>query len=184
MNYQFESSKDEFLIEELIIFSLNAGLQTRNKSFPIYNTEFKNSNQTKCIRNYIKDFLLKYLSNYSSIDENNHVQKINELSDSISTKYSEILYKNRFRIGISQKIINLFLKYMWAIGKIDMPFHCPIDNIVKSKLQKEVNGHSLKDWTEIDDIKEYLKYIEIIRLKSIESKITIAQWELENWRRK
>ena len=184
MNYMYSDKRDEFLIAELMQFTISASFQTRNEEFPIYHYENLDLNSAKYLRNDIKEFLLQYLNNYKSIDEKGHIAKIKELSDIISTKYSKILNNGRFRIGISQKIINLFLKYMWTIGKIDMPFHCPIDNIIKTKVLKGLKNKTLKDWTEFDTIKDYLKYIEIIRMKSIESNVSIAEWELENWKRR
>lgn len=184
MNNTYNNKKDEFLLAELMQFTISASFQTRNKDFPIYNYENLDLNSAKYLRNDIKDFLIRYMINYESIDENDHIAKIKELSDIISRKHSKILNNGRFRIGISQKIINLFLKYMWTIGKIDMPFHCPIDNIIKTKVLKGLKNIKLKDWTEFDTIKDYLKYIEIIRMKSIETNKTIAEWELDNWTRR
>jgi hypothetical protein len=184
MKYQFVNRKEEFLIGEILQFSLGAGFQTRNESFPIYNYNTIELNQAKKLRNDIKEFLLNYLSDYKLLREDGHVQKIVDLSDFISEKYGKILYQNRFRIGISQKITNLFLKYLWTINKINMPFHCPIDNIIKIKIEKIVKEKSFTDWTEMDDINEYLDYIEVLKLISKESKLTIAEWELYNWKRR
>jgi len=184
MNYNYNDKRDEFLIAELMQFTISASFQTRNEYFPIYNYECLDLNTAKNLRNDIKDFLFQYVNNYKPIDEKGHIDKIKELSDIISRKYNKILNNGRFRIGISQKIINLFLKYMWTIGKIDMPFHCPIDNIIKTKVIKGIKNITLKDWTEFDTINDYLDYIEIIRLKSIEANISIAEWELENWKRR
>jgi hypothetical protein len=183
MNYVYNNKKDEFLIKEIMQNSISASFQTRNEEFPIYNYENLDLNSAKYLRNEIKDFLLLYLHNYKTIDEKGHIAKIKELSDILSSKYSKILYNGRFRIGISQKVINLFLKYMWSIGKIDVPYHCPIDNIIKIKVLKGLKNITLKDWTELDNIKDYLKYIELIRIKSINSNISIAEWELENWKK-
>jgi len=184
MKYQYVNIKEEFLIGEFLQFSLSAGFQTRNEEFPIYNYNTIDLNQAKKLRNDIKVFLLNYLNDFKSTSEDEHVQKIIELSNYISDKYSKILFKNRFRIGICQKIINLFLKYAWSTGKIDMPFHCPIDNIIKTKIEKRVQEKSLIDWTEMDDIKEYLDYIETLKLISQESKMSLAEWEINNWKRR
>src|SRR3989339_730159 len=184
MNYDFKNKKEEFLVVEFLQYSINAGLQTRNEEFPIYRLENLSLDFAKRLRNEIKDFLLVYLKDFNRVDENGHVSRIIELSDKISKKYSEILYKKRFRIGVSQKIVNLFLKYMWTSGQIEMPFHCPIDNIIKTKVLKGIKNKALKDWTEFDKITDYMKYIDIIRQKSKDLNLTIAEWELENCKRK
>ncbi|GAI79125.1 unnamed protein product, partial [marine sediment metagenome] len=102
--------KEEFLIKELLQLTLNAGLQTRNEFFPIYSYETLDLNQAKNLRNDLKKHLLTFLDLYKSrmISEEEHILIIVELSNIISKKYNEILYKKRFRIGVSQKIINLF----------------------------------------------------------------------------
>jgi len=184
MRYQYNNKKEEFIITEILQFSVSAGFQTRNNEFPIYDYNSIDLNRAKKLRNEIKEFLLKYLQEFESTTEDKHIQMIINLSDLISDKYSNILFNSRFRIGISQKIINLFLKYVWAIGKIKMPFHCPIDNIVKNKIERRINDLDLKDWTELDDITDYLEYIQFIKIISQEDKLTIAEWEINNWKRR
>jgi hypothetical protein len=34
------------------------------------------------------------------------------------------------RIGLAQKALNLYLKYLWCLGEIHEPPHCPLDSIV------------------------------------------------------
>ncbi len=182
MNYTFRDKKEEFLINEMIQSSINSGLQTRNQDFPIYNFEQLQLNDAKNLRKDIHFYLLNCLTEYADITEEKHVKIIKTLSSDISLKYGKILHNKRFRIGVSQKIVNLFLKHMWVIGKIEEPLHCPFDNIIKVKILVGNKSVVLKDWTELDQISEYKKYVSFARLKAAESKTTIAHWELENWK--
>lgn len=172
--------KNQFLVEEFIMFSLNAGLQTRSN--PVYAAH--NEKEGADLREDIKNYLLRYVQEFDKTSEDVHYEKIQFLSTSLSGKYGSILSNNRFRIGISQKIINLFLKYMWTAGYIKMPFHCPFDSIVKSILLKGDKTVQLQDWTELDSIEEYKRYVSFARMRADELQLTIAEWELVNWNRK
>lgn len=194
MNIQgFE--KERFIIEECMMFSFNAGVQTRNKLFPIYNDKpllysenrdlkYQSDNVSN-VKLEVFDFLDQYLNHIiqNGIKEEIHLYKIQELSNRLTQKFKPILYNNRFRIGISQKIINLFLKYMWSLGQIPEPCHCPIDGIIKSKIRQS-DRIALIDWTGMDSIFEYRIYIDLIKEIAQRQNLTIAQWEFINWKRR
>jgi len=182
MGYIYKDKKEEFLINEMIQSSISSGLQTRNQDFPIYNYDNFQLSDARNLRRDIYDYLLNYLLQYISNNEEQHIEKIKNLSTLLSRKYKQILHKGRFRIGVSQKIINLFLKHMWIIGKIGEPIHCPFDNIIKIKLLKGLKGVSLTDWTEFDQMNIYKKYVQLAKNKALEYNCGIAVWELENWK--
>jgi hypothetical protein len=171
--------KQQFLTEEFLMFSLNAGLQTRGYQVYMYNGK-----GCADLRADIKSYLVQYAQEFDKSTEDYHFEKIELLSRFLSEKYSNILLNSRFRIGISQKIINLFLKYMWTAGNIKMPFHCPFDGKIKSKLLKGNGTIFLQDWTMFDTIDEYEKYVSLARIKAAELQLKIAEWELVNWNRK
>jgi hypothetical protein len=179
-------TKESFLIEELLQLTLNAGMSTRNNSFPIYDLENINLNEARRLRKEIKSFLLNYFEALKErcITETEHVNKILELSKLITTKYNAILFQKKFRIGISQKLINLFLKYLWCLDFIDKPCHCPFDNIIKLKIRSKFKEARLIDWTEMNKIKDYLFYVEKARIISSNEGLSISEWELINWKRR
>lgn len=188
--------KKQFIIEECMLFSVQAGLQTRNKSFPVYNklsdafatrSEIKYQNDnTSNLKWAIFDFLGNYLDEIYSqgISEEAHLLKINEMADKLSVEFKSVLFQERFRIGVSQKIINLFLKYLWSLNEIPEPCHCPIDGIVKEKIKRLLNGVNLVDWTSLDNIIDYRNYITVLRQISDAENMSIAEWELQNWKRR
>ena len=66
-------------------------------------------------------------------------------------KDKAILKDNVFRVGITQKAFNLYLKYLWCLGLRWIehePPHCPFDRIVIGKL-----GGGLTAWTKVNDKK-------------------------------
>ena len=180
--------KLNFLIAEFLQFSIQAGFTTRNEDFPIYDFESGGYSllTAKAMRNDIKEFLMNYYDDLrkKKKNEEDHIQSIRHLSLLISSKYKNALHNKKFRIGISQKVINLFLKYLWCSGLISEPFHCPFDNIIKMKIQKYNNGNELVDWTEMNTIKQYCKYVEAVTIASNKDKLSIAEWELKNWKRR
>jgi hypothetical protein len=188
--------KKQFIIEECMLFSVQAGLQTRNKNYPIYNKlpdaitgrhEIKYQyDNTSNLKWQIFEFLDKYMIEIQSkgISEMAHISKIKEMANTLSEKFKPVLFQERFRIGVSQKIINLFLKYMWSLNEIPEPCHCPVDGIIKDKIQRKMLGIELVDWTQMDDMFDYMKYIDVIRQFSVFENRSIAQWELNNWGRR
>jgi hypothetical protein len=196
MNKVQNFEKKEFIIRECMLFSVQAGLQTRNKNFPIYNNlpeafttrrEIKyQPDNTSNLKIEIFDFLDQYLTEIQEkgITEEVHLAKIQELADRLTAQFKPVLHQGRFRIGISQKIINLFLKYMWSMGEIPEPCHCPMDGIVKSKIKIEFGRTALTDWTQLDDITEYIDYVETIRNIAEKENMSIAEWEFHNWGRR
>jgi hypothetical protein len=70
------------------------------------------------------------------------------------------------------------------MGEIPEPCHCPIDGIVKSQIRKRYYNRTLKDWTKLDYIGDYLEYIKIVKEIAEEENLSIAQWEFLNWGRR
>ena len=114
----------------------------------------------------------KYIS---TTPEEEHLSNINKIADDLTSNFSHCLENGRFRIGIAQKALNLYLKYLWCVGLIPMPPHCPFDSIIIGHLPecKHLN------WTANDSIDDYQKLVNAARKKA-DGK-PIAEWELEIW---
>jgi len=94
-----------------------------------------------------------------------------------SNEFSNLLYGGKLRYGICQKIINVFLKFLWVSNEIETPPHAPYDGIIQAKL----NDKKLSPWTEINDPDQYACFV---NLANEISKGNIATWELEAWNEK
>jgi hypothetical protein len=196
MNDVQNFEKKEFIISECMLSSVQTGLQTRNKNYPIYNKlpltdsikkELKSQpDNTSNLKWFIFDFLTLYLKEIkeNGMIESVHLLKIRELAENITKEFKPVLYEGRFRIGISQKIINLFLKYMWSMDEIPEPCHCPMDGIVKSQIQENLGKTALVDWTQLDNMIDYLDYVKAVKQIAIEKNMSIAEWEFLNWGRR
>lgn len=180
-----EDLKYQFLFKEIFQFSINAAFSTRNFHYPIYNKGIIRSNSIKSeLRFLIEDYIIRFKA--GDIGENDHFIEIEKISEIISSniKHADQLYVSRFRIGISQKLLNLTLKYLWTADKIQEPHHCPIDGIVMKTIRDINPNITLKNWTELDSIREYRDYINAIKEIAAEKNITIAHWELDIWNKR
>ena len=109
------------------------------------------------------------------VSDAEHEANIREVADAVTSKFADYLVGRRFRIGIAQKALNLYLKYLWCAKKIPMPPHCPFDRLIVSKLPK---GEQL-NWTQIQTIKRYKRLVRAARKKA--DGLSLAEWELESW---
>ena len=176
-----------FLINEFIFFSVNAGFQTRNEDFPIYDIENRNLHDVRFLKRDIYEFLWnEFVNNQSNrmYDEKEHIKKIVQLKKTLESKYSKVLFQEKFRVGVSQKVINLFFKYLWSAGLMNEPVHCPIDNIVKQRVENIFKNAELQYWTEFDDLESYKKYIFYLKKIAESENKSIAKWEMNFWNRR
>ena len=91
----------------------------------------------------------------TEVSESDHIQNIEELAARLSKECGLALAKGRLRLGIAQKALNLYLKYLWCLRKIPMPPHCPLDSRVILQLP------SVRDvsWTKMTNVSDYKKVI-------------------------
>lgn len=146
---------------------------------PIYKPEIQQFDR-KPLRKAFRNKLQQIGSLYSQpVTEESHIDNIVDMADSLSSRFGYLLKNNRFRIGTSQKAINLFVKFLWCLNdNCPTPPHCPIDRKILDEVS--IDG----SWTKLDSIIAYQDWIqkirEHVRLKNYES---IAEWELDVWNR-
>lgn len=131
-------------------------------------------NLAKRFARHLRHALEKFLPEYrKSVSDERHCANIERLSDELSAKHKKALHGGRFRIGSAQKALNLYLKFMWCLGRIRQPPHCPFDAIVLAKIP----GSETVKWTQLDDISKYREIVKNARKGA--GKIKLAKWELE-----
>lgn len=171
--------KKRFLSYELGLLTLKAALSTRDDEYPVYNKNtkvFQRTKAKKVLREYLAAIETRYSKNVDSQEE--HVVFIAEVASGLSTKLSQYMHNGKFRIGIAQKLVNVHLKYLWTAGFCPEPPHCPIDGIIRDFAGIGYN------WTRSDSIEEYSQAIESLRNIASTKGLTLAQWELESFRRR
>ena len=172
--------KDKFIRDEIYTLSWSAAVG-RSK---IYKENIGESERLE-IKNFVKSFIdNNFISYYqNTVNDKTHNQNIINLSKELSKKFTTILYDNVFRIGTSQKVLNLYLKYLWCMDKIQTPPHCPIDGVIlnilaKRSLTKDQRNIFSISWTKLNDIDEYFKIIQEARTIVGSD---LSSWELKYW---
>lgn len=84
-----------------------------------------------------------------------------------SKSYDQILQGQGLRFGTCQKLVNLYLKYLWCAGIItEPPPHFPLDRLIQ-RGSKKIN------WTFLEDSESY-----VARINELCPKDNKAEWEL------
>lgn len=126
-----------------------------------------------------------------AVTSEEHMKNIQELIGRANASCADFfrkgtLGKGTLRFGVAAKMFNLWLKYLWCVGKISIPPpHCAFDRDI---IQKRL-GFS-QNWTKIDDPNiycEWMKKAEQVRveenkkLPDLEKRSSLAEWELYAW---
>jgi len=167
--------------------SITAAFQTRNEAFPVYRERELSEDEKTTVRECLSRFLAELGSRYRNpvTDDNEHTGAIKRIADELTARYGALLHDGRFRIGIAQKALNLYLKYLWCLGKIPTPPHCPFDKGVIDRLRPTIRQLGLQDpppWTELDSIEDYQPLVTAARSLAEPKGWSIAEWELRHWR--
>ena len=182
-----EKLKDNYIEEEILTLTFSGGLSTRSDKHPVYEKHVSEDKKEefKKFKDDVKKKLEKYKKIYEKgeISSEEHIKNIMEFAKELTEKHHKILHNNKFRIGIAQKLLNLYLKYLWVLGRIDEPPHCPFDNKIITKLSKE--SKVIEDmrirWTCLDNIEDYKKLVK--EAVNLVKPLSLAEWELEFWER-
>lgn len=82
-----------------------------------------------------------------------------------------------FSFGVAQKLLNLYLKYLWCMGEIKIPPHCPVD----SQILKQVKINN-PPWSKMSE-RDYKNAIDKIEKESKNKGFeNMAEWELNIWK--
>jgi hypothetical protein len=162
-----------FLHDELFSLTLMATVQRGRLYAPNVNGDRRAEFQ-KSLRQQLERLAKQY---GGSVSESAHLRNIECLSARLSESHSSILREGRFRVGSAQKALNLFLKYLWCMGEIRIPPHCPFDRGVIQRLPPRVR----RNWTEIERLDQYKALVEAA--KRIAAPSSLAEWELALYNR-
>ncbi len=163
--------------EDALKWAINAAVGVRRNK--VYRNDEDYEKREK-FRDRWKKLLLREAEAYrkpaQAITDEQHCGAISRIADELSSEFPKLLEgppdKGRLRFGISQKAFNLFLKYLWKLGKAGTPPHCPIDSVVLSAVGIDAS------WTACDSEEEYMCWINEIR-----KRLTPSEWENEVWLR-
>ena len=128
------------------------------------------------LRGRLRDLLREYAVAYESdVSDETHNNNILELAGTLSQEFGAVMKDGHFPIGVAQKSLNLYLKYLWCMGRIRTPPHCPFDSEVLR--EAEASGR----WTRLDDIGRYKLWVEKARSVAARTNSSLSEWELRLW---
>lgn len=163
--------RNRFLRNEFLTMSLLGALGRSNTY--LENTPDKTrSGFRKALRKKLDELARRY---EVLVTEEEHIANIEELVSELSSGFSDCLKGGRFRIGIAQKALNLYLKYLWCVDIIPAPPHCPFDSNVIKRLP-DCDDIS---WTGLDEVEDYKRLVEAAKRQTGEK--LLPEWELEIW---
>lgn len=167
--------KEKFIYNEIWTLTFGAAFQRAY----VYLADVGNDKK-EIFKRGVREFIEDNLDHQYSIpmDDSQHIKNIYSLAEYTSS-FKELLTERRLNFGVSQKLLNLHLKYLWCLEKISIPPHFPVDRRIQ-----EITGFSpIVNWTEFSDEIEYMKIINHVR-KKVKVKQTIAEFELEHFERR
>jgi len=152
--------KSKFIINELWQLAIagafqRAGIYRRGADEHLKN-QFKSELKTD-----LEGFIQQQYFNPCTAAQ--HLENIKQLSEH-TKKYAALLKNGQLNIGVSQKVLNLFLKYLWCLKLIPTPPHFPVDRMIQIELNKKAKENNLstqkiEPWTQFKDDSNYLKVI-------------------------
>jgi hypothetical protein len=167
------TAQHKFLDAEVFGMTLAATVQRSHLYTPGLSEKDREPFQAS-LREALESAAKAYTNN---VPEAQHVHNIIELASLLSRKHPTLLTDSRMKFGHAQKALNLYLKYLWCLGKLPIPPHCPIDSIILKKIPKFTQVR----WTQLDSPEQYEFIIAAAKVKAKEKDIPLAVWELNEY---
>lgn len=169
-------TKKGFILEEVWLLSTLGAFQRANIYLPTTSEKDKKIFRSSLLK-FIDENLIELYEN--GVTEREHILNINSISN-FSTKFKDILNNGKINFGVSQKLLNLYLKYLWCLEEIPTPPHFPVDSIIQTKLGIK----KIDPWTKFVNAASYISIIAVAEKKRIELEIeSLALLELELFKR-
>lgn len=166
-----DAHQEQFLRDELFSLTLMATVQRAG----VYSPGSRETERKK-FQGSLRLRLEKTVQSYANqAKEEAHFRNVVELSTGLTSAHASVLKNGRFRIGIAQKALNLYLKYLWCLGKIPSPPHCPFDFQIIAKLP----NYTGPSWTKLDREEDYRALVDAAKAEAQGS--SLATWELRTY---
>lgn len=176
--------KKEFLNNEIWILTFGGAFQRANIYKENYSEKIR-TNFRKALRVKVEKLVTE--NYYQKVEQEQHIKNI----------YKLVAFSKNLRIegncipinfGVAQKLLNLYLKYLWCLNVIPEPPHFPVDRIIQEKLIKILKKYNLTPlnllpWTQFENHIHYKKVIESAKLITENVKefkeLSLAELELK-----
>lgn len=180
--------QSKFVYNEIWTLTFGAAFQRAN----VYVKGAKDDKKKefkKYLQEYIETNILPVYKDNAGIDDLIHLKQIQCISEA-SKGYccSDILTHHRLNFGVSQKLLNLLLKYLWCLFDYPEPPHFPLDRRIQESLivlakESNVLPRTIVSWTQMAESNDYMTVIEYIRGNFLNNQ-TLAKFELEHFERR
>ena len=181
--------KETFIHKEIWLLTTMGGFQRAN----LYDKKVKTDEEA---RKKFREALHKHIKNVAltqythKVTENTHIQNIKNISEfTAASEFSKLLNNGQLNFGVSQKLLNLYLKYLWCINTVKTPPHFPVDRIIQIKLNEKakelkLDKRTVTSWTQMQNENEYTEVINFAKQVLEQSKLkTLAELELHLFER-
>jgi hypothetical protein len=169
------TAQRKFLDDQLFGMTL-AATARRSNLYAAYLSEAQRKPFQASLRGALESYAQRYTA---PVLERHHLKHVNGLAEDLTRRHSGLLEAGRLRFGHAQKALNLYLKYLWCVGRIPEPPHCPIDSLILRK----VPGFTEVRWTQLATATEYMSIITAAKVQASAKNLSLAQWELEEYNR-
>ena len=172
------ADQERFLKDELFTRTLMATVQRADiyKAKSIERKKKSTDQKREAFRSDLQKRLEQIAEGYKrKVLKGVHVKNIRKLARHLSNRHKDLLHDGRFRIGTAQKALNLYLKFLWCLGKIPEPPHCPFDSRIIAKL----SAYKGPSWTILYKVTDYKKLIKAAEEEA--QGTSLAVWELKTY---
>ncbi|TDK43478.1 hypothetical protein [Algoriphagus formosus] len=153
MKKDIKQEQKEFLKEQLWSSTIRAATSRAGNIYKVGTTEEDKKSFKKALHEFVNEIIQNHYE-AKTPDEPTHLKNIKELKE-----YANRLEFVNFRYGHAQKVLNLYLKYLWCLGLVQEPPHFPVDRLIQQKMKIKNSSN----WTKDMDQDEYKKVIEEAR---------------------
>ena len=165
----------EFIHSMVLRNSVNAALQ-RSKVYTdapsLVRKDFQNAAKT-----WLRSFGERY--DYSATSPEKWCFEIEELSHNLSGSFRKHLRGQSVKSGVNQKMISLWLKYLWLLGDCSKK---PLFSVLDRRILAAAGVSNPPSWTTIESPSEYLRVVQAVddfaRSKGYSDG---PSWEIEYW---
>ncbi|HKV56054.1 MAG TPA: hypothetical protein VJN94_15585 [Candidatus Binataceae bacterium] len=156
----------QFLLDDFFQFTLAAAVQHGPLVYAV------EEEHRQPVRDWLRHRIDKLWPTYAVwVSERQHLDNIQKLAGGLAEAHGDLLHNQIFTIGRAQKVLNLYLKYLWCAHIIKRaPPHCPFDNLILQHLGWNHGWHAL------NTMQEYEKIVGLARANA--NGVELAQWEL------
>ncbi|WP_299385829.1 hypothetical protein [uncultured Lacinutrix sp.] len=150
--------KNKFINSEIWSLTIGGAFQRANV-YKIDVLEKDKKDFKFMLKGYIDNTIVPSY-NKGNISDDVHIENIKNVQQ-YSSNFDKLLINGQFNFGVSQKLLNLYLKYLWCLDIIPEPPHFPVDRIIQEKLKYK----PLIAWTKIQRSEKYMSIVNFARTK-------------------